>query len=104
MKPTIQFNEKSYGHVSERASRKPSALPNMDYSFHGAAIAKSGSRSFCSCRPSLRSISRNYFETEEPRNFLSEAALFSVLGLTAALPILNSVTALMNLLGSIAIF
>ena len=104
MKPTIQFNDKSSGDFGERVSRKRSALPKTDYSYHAASMAKSGSRCFGTCRPSLRSISRNYFETEEPRNFLSEAALFSVLGLTAALPILNSVTALMNLLGSIAIF
>jgi len=104
MKPTIQFDETSYGDFSERVSQKRSALPKTDYSFHLASMAKSGSRCFCSCRPSLRSISRSYFETEEPRSFLSEAALFSVLGLTAALPILNSVTALVNLLRSFATF
>jgi hypothetical protein len=104
MKPTIQFNEKSCGDFSERVSQKRSTLPKTDYSFYAAAMAKSGSRCFCSCRPSLRSISRNYFESEEPRSFLSEAALFGVLGLTAALPILNSVTAALHLLRSFVTF
>ena len=103
MKPTIQFNENS-GDFSERVSRKRSTLPKTDYSFQAASLPNSGSRCFGSCRSSLRSISQNYFETEEPRNFLSEAALFSVLGMTAAFPIINSVTALINLLRSIGTF
>jgi hypothetical protein len=102
MKPTIQFIQKN-GESSER-SRSCSAFPLTDYSYHAASMAKTGSRCFGSCRPSLRAISQDYFETEEPRSFASEALLFTVMMTTAILPILNSASALMHLLRSLGTF
>lgn len=102
MKPTIQFNEKSHRDLSDRESRKGSALPKTDYSFQAASVANSGGHCFGACRPSFRAISQDYFKNEEPRSFAGEAALFVVIVMTAALPILNSASALMHLVRSFA--
>ena len=99
MKPTIQFNEKSSRDRSDRASRKGSAFPKTDYSFQAAAVANGG-RCFGTRRPSFRSISQDYFKNEAPHSFASEAALFTVIVMTAAVPILNSVSALLHLVRS----
>jgi hypothetical protein len=102
MKPTVQFNEKSRRDLSDRGVRKASLLPKTDYSFQAASVANGGGRCFGSRRPSFRAISREYFKNEEPRSFVSEAALFVVIVLTAALPIINSASALVHLVRSFA--
>jgi hypothetical protein len=102
MKPTIQFNEKSRRDLGDRESRQGSALPKTDYSFQTASVANGGGRCFGVCRPSFRAISQDYFKNEAPRSFAGEAALFSVIVVTAALPILNSVSALVHLVRSFA--
>lgn len=101
MKPTIQFNEKSRRDVSDRESRQGS-LPKTDYNFQAASVANGGGRCFGACRPSFRAISQDYFKNEAPRSFAGEAALFSVIVVTAALPILNSLSALVHLVRSFA--
>jgi hypothetical protein len=101
MKPTIQFNEKSRRDFSDRESRKDAALPRTDYSFQAASVANGGGRCLGACRQSFRAISQDYFKNEAPRSFAGEAALFSVIVITAALPILNSASALVHLVRSI---
>ena len=103
MKPTTQFNEKN-GKFGEREVRSCSALPLTDYSFRAGSMGKAGGRCLNSCRPSLRAISQDYFENEEPRNFAREAALFGVMMLAVLPPLLNSASALMNLLRSLGTF
>ena len=102
MKPNIQFNEKSRSDFSGRESRKGSTFPKTDYSFQAASVTNGGRRCFGSCRSSFRAISQEYFENEAPRSFASEAALFFVIAMTAALPIVNSASALVQLVRSFA--
>ena len=102
MKPTIQFNEKSRRDFSDRELREGSALPKTDYSFKAASAVNGSSRCCGACRPSFRAISQDYFKNEEPRSFAGEAALFVVIVMTAALPILNSASALVHLVRSFA--
>ena len=102
MKPTVQFNEKSRRDFSDRESSKGFVLPKTDYGFQAASVTNGGGRCFGACRPSFRAISQEYFKNEAPRSFASEAALFSVIVLTAALPILNSISALVHLVRSFA--
>lgn len=102
MKPTIQFNEKSRGDSSERGSRERSAFPQTDYGYH-ASISSMGGRCFDSRRPSFRSISQDYFRNEARHNYAGEAALFCVIVLTAALPLLESAQALMQLVRSVGV-
>ena len=99
MKPTTQFDEKSSRDLSDHESRKGSAFPKTDYSFHASSV-NGGGRCFGSRRPSFRSISQDYFKNEEPHSFAGEAALFSVIVVTAAVPILNSVSELFHLVRS----
>ena len=100
MKPTIQFNEKSRRDFCDRESRNGSALPKTDYSFQAGSLAKGGDRCFGSHQPSFRAISQDYFKNEAPRSFAGEAAFFSVIVLTAGLPILNSASALVQMVRS----
>jgi hypothetical protein len=65
-------------------------------------VTNGGGRCFGACRPSFRAISQEYFKNEARRNFASEAALFVVIVMTAALPILNSASALMHMVRSFA--
>jgi len=102
MKPTIQFNEKSHRDLSDREFRKGSPLPKTDFSFQAAPVTNGGGRCFGTRRPSFRAISQDYFKNEEPRNFAGEAALFVVIVMTAALPIINSASALLHLVRSFA--
>ena len=101
MKPTIQFNEKSHRDFSDREPRKGSALPKTDYGFQAASVANGSGRCFGACRQSFRAISQDYFENEAPRSFVSEAALFSIIVMIAALPISSSAIALVHLVRSI---
>jgi hypothetical protein len=101
MKPTIQFNEKSRRDLSDREFRKGSLLPKTDYSFQAASVTNGG-HCFGTRRPSFRAISQDYFKNEEPRSFAGEAALFVVIVMAAALPIINSASALLHLVRSFA--
>jgi hypothetical protein len=100
MKPTIQFNETSRRDFSDRGSRKGSALPKTDYSFQAAPVVNGGGRCFGASRPSFRSISQDYFKNEAPHSFAREAALFTVIVLIAAVPIISSVNAFFHLVRS----
>jgi hypothetical protein len=102
MKPTIQFNEKSRRDLNDREFRKGSLLPKTDCSFQAASMTNGGGRCFDTRRPSFRAISQDYFKKEEPRSFAGEAALFVVIVMTAALPIINSASALLHLVRSFA--
>jgi hypothetical protein len=100
MKPTVQFNENNRCDFSARQSRKRFALPKTDCNFQAVSVANGSGRCFTTCRPSFRAISQEYFRNEAPRIFAGEAALFCVIVITAALPILNSAGALVHLVRS----
>ena len=97
MKPTIQFNETSRRDFSDRASRQGSAQPQTDFSFQAGSLS---GRCFGSEQPSFRSISDDYFKNEARPHFAREAALFTVIMLTAAVPIIASVNAFFQLVRS----
>ncbi len=47
--------------------------------------------------PSFRNISRDYFDTEAQRDFLTEAAVFGTMLVTAAVPIISGAYAVIEL-------
>ena len=98
MKPTSQFNDNS---PTGRASRSSSALPRTDYNFQ--ASPNMGGRCFGSREPSFRAISQDYFKNEAPGSFAGEAALFSVIVLSVAVPLLHSAIALVHLVRAFAV-
>ena len=91
MKPTIQMNE-------GRGIR----MPKTHYSYQTASMPSRGGRNFGSRRASIRAISREYFKNEARSTFATEAAFFSVIVMTAAVPLIYSAMALIHLVRSFA--
>jgi hypothetical protein len=99
MKPTCQLNQKSRRDSSDRGLRQGSSLPLTDYNFQAPASNRGG-RCYGSPQPSIRSISQDYFNNEARHSFVREAVLFSVIVMTAAVPIINSLRELVHLVRS----
>jgi len=91
MKPTIQFNE-----------RHGLRMPKTDQSYQVASMPSRGGRSFGSRHASIRAISHDYFKNEARSMFATEAAFFSVIVLTAAVPLIYTAMAVVQLVRSIA--
>ena len=89
MKPTIQLNE-----------RRGQRGPKIDCNFQVASMPnRGGHRSPCA---SIRAVSHDYFKNEARSMFATEAAFFSVIVITAAVPLINTAVALVHLVRSIA--
>jgi hypothetical protein len=91
MKPTIQFNE-----------RNGRRMPKTDCAYQVASMPNRGGRGNGRGRASIRAISREYFKNEARSMFAIEAAFFSVIVMTAAVPLINTVTAMVHLVRSFA--
>ena len=92
MKPTIQSN-----------TRRSPKLPKTDYAYQASSIASMGGRCFGTPQPSFRSISKDYFNYEAPQSFATEAALFSVIVMTAAVSLISSVAGMVHLVRAFAV-
>jgi hypothetical protein len=92
MKPTIQFN-----------TRRGPGLPKIDYAYQASSIANTGGRCFGAPKPSFRAISKDYFNYEAPQSFASEAALFSVIVMTAAVSLISSAAGMVHLVRAFGI-
>jgi hypothetical protein len=91
MKPTIQFNE-----------RHGLRMPKTDCNYQIASMPSRGGRSYGSRHASIRAVSHDYFKNEARSMFATEAALFSVIVITAAVPLINTAMAVVHLVRSIA--
>jgi hypothetical protein len=89
MKPTIE------------TFRSNKRFPITDYNYHSVAL--DGFDGCCAkmTAPSFRSISRDYFENEEPKRFLGEAAIFGTMLVTALVPLISGVFAIIQLCRSL---
>lgn len=92
MKPTIQLNE-----------RHGPRMPKTDSGYQVASMPSRGGRHHGSRRASIRAVSDEYFKNEARSMFATEAAFFSVIVMTAAVPLINSATALVHLVRSFAV-
>lgn len=102
MKPTVQHSENIGNRAySERSTRRNTGLPRTDFAYHSASVAPLNGRCFSSYGRSFRAISDDYFKTEAPNTFVREAALFAVIVVTAALPLLNGATVLLHFVRSL---
>ena len=90
MKPTTQFNE-----------RNGLRLPKIDFGYQVGSMPSRG-RGYGRRRASIRAISREYFKNEARSSFATEAAFFSVIVMTAAVPVINTITAMAHLVRSFA--
>jgi hypothetical protein len=91
MKPTIQLNE-----------RHGLRMPKTDCNYQVASMPSRGERSQPSRHASIRAVSHDYFKNEARSMFVTEAAFFSVIVITAAVPLINTAMALVHLVRSIA--
>ena len=91
MKPTIQLNEGRGFHQ-----------PKTDSSYYAGSMPSRGGRRWGSRGASIRAVSHEYFKNEARCMFATEAAFFSVIVMTAAVPLINSATALVHLVRSFA--
>jgi hypothetical protein len=91
MKPTIQLNQ-----------RHGLRMPKTDCNYQVASMPSRGGRSYGSRHASIRAVSHDYFKNEARTMFVTEAAFFSVIVITAAVPLINTAMALVHLVRSLA--
>ena len=78
-------------------------FPLVDYHYHASML--NGSSAPClQTSKSLRDITRDYFDTEADREFISEAAIFTALIVMAIMPIVTGISAVLQLLGTLPLF
>ena len=91
MKPTINTNKNA---------RK---FPFIDYQYQASSLEDLTGR--CTkLSNSFRDISRDYFDTEENKDFLSNAAIFVALIGSALIPIAASASAMIQLVRTLPLF
>ena len=105
MKTTNQLPNINKRHDSTYARlRYGGKFPKTDYNYHNISLAGCGAGRGATFRaPSFRDISRDYLNREARNNFLTEAALFAMIVITAALPLLNSAHAMAGLVRSLGV-
>ena len=78
-------------------------FPFVDYSYHAPML--NGSSAPClQTSKSLRDITRDYFDAEADREFISEAAVFTALIVMAIMPIVTGISAVLQLLRTLPLF
>jgi len=78
-------------------------FPLVDYCYH-APMLNASSASCVKKSNSLRDISRDYFDAEADRDFISEAAVFTTLIVMAIMPIVAGISAVLQLLSTLPVF
>ena len=91
MKPTTHLNE-----------RNRQRMPKTDCAYQIASMPSRGGRNFGRGPASIRAISHEYFKNEARSIFATEAAFFSVIVMTAAVPLIYSAMAMVHLVRSFA--
>ena len=89
MKPTIHFNQ-----------RNGLRMPKTDCNFQVGSMSNRGGNN--SRRASILAVSHDYFKNEARTTFATEAAFFSVIVMTAAVPLIYSAMAVVHLVRSFA--
>ena len=78
-------------------------VPLVDYHYHAPML--NGSSAPClQTSKSLRDITRDYFDAEADREFISEAAVFTALIVMAIMPIVTGISAVLQLLSTLPLF
>ena len=78
-------------------------FPLVDCHYHAPML--NGSSAPClRTSKSLRDITRDYFDAEADREFISEAAVFATLITMAIIPIVTGISAVLQLLSTLHLF
>src|SRR5207247_8558256 len=78
-------------------------FPLVDYHYH-APILNGSSAPCLQTSKSLRDITRDYFDAEADREFISEAAVFTALIVMAIMPIVTGISAVLQLISTLPLF
>ena len=78
-------------------------FPLVEYHYH-APMLNASSAPCIKTSKSLRDISRDYFDAEADREFISEAAVFTALIVMAIMPIVAGISAVLQLLRALPLF
>lgn len=78
-------------------------FPLVDYHYHAPILNGSSARRVQTSK-SLRDITRDYFDAEANREFVTEAAVFTALIAMAIMPIVAGVSAMLQLLNTLSPF
>jgi hypothetical protein len=85
-----------------RAVSKYRRSPITDYSYQFAAFGESSERFVHNSARSFWNIAGDYLKDEARHDFQSEAILFAFISVTAALPLINNVHALIEFVRAIS--
>jgi hypothetical protein len=78
-------------------TRSEKRFPLIECNYHSVTLSGYRGRCVKPRVPSFRDISRPYFQNEARHDFFGEAILFSILVMTAAVPIVNGAYAIIQL-------
>jgi hypothetical protein len=83
------------------AGRERRRMPVTDYRYHSVAFEGFSGRYLRNPAQSFWNVAGNYLKDEARHDFWSEAALFAVITVTAALPLMNNLHALIQFVRAI---
>ena len=98
MKPTCELIDQGEN-CDAFAFRAERRFPITDCHYHSVALG--GYNSAHSAKTSFRNISNDYFKNEARHSFVAEASFFVAIVLTAAVPLMNGVSALAHFVRAI---
>jgi hypothetical protein len=102
MKPTpLTTSKDRRRHPFDRATRKSRGSPITDYNYHSVTFGGSSGHYACNAPRSFWKIADGYLKDEARHDFQSEGILFAVITITAALPLINNVHALIEFVRAI---
>jgi len=101
MKPTFPFTQTTRRQEAV-AIRRRVGFPKTDYCFRPPTF-DFDSRWRGEGSPSFRGISKGYFDHEARKHFTTEATLFGVIVLTAALPVAKAIGGLFQFVRTVGV-
>jgi hypothetical protein len=96
MKPTLDIRRRCDSITLAVPTSR--VFPKIDFNYQASMLADLDGRCGGCCRSSFRAIGQNYFANEAPQHFAHEAALFFIMMMTVALPLLNALAAVLELI------
>jgi len=103
MKP-LSLNPNKRHRCDQRPARQGRNFPQIEQNYQATSLGGSCGTPAKFRRPSFFELSQEYFADEAPRDFAVEAAVFTALILTAVLPIVNGVQAVVALVHTASLF
>ena len=102
MKPRYSPNSRGVQRdLFEPIGRNRRQAPVTDYSYHSIAFGESSGRYTRNPAQSFWNIAANYLKDEARHDFHAEAMLFAFITVTAALPLMNNLHALIQFVRAI---